>query len=108
MTGFHYNFVSTSTRILVISLFVTTIIVYTYYTSFLVATFAVIKIKMPFTDLQGVYTKRNDYHLGILGDSSLSDLLRVRNLSLNYFYYLVMIITMQIHCSQAIRDIFPD
>ena len=77
LTGFPKKFASLSSRIIIMTLFITTIIIYTYYSSFLIAALTVVKIKMPFYDIQGLFMNRKDYRLGLLGDSSLLDLFRV-------------------------------
>ena len=77
LPGIDQKFESYSVRILIVALFIKTIVVCTYYTSYLVAVFSVFKISLPFEDLQGLYSHRKEYHLGLVANSSIVDELRV-------------------------------
>ncbi|XP_047484968.1 glutamate receptor 1-like [Penaeus chinensis] len=69
-TGTTINFSAYSSRILVIALFLTCVLVYTFYTSFLISALTVNKIVLPFRTLQEMYAKQS-YTFGFNGGGSL-------------------------------------
>ncbi|XP_070000322.1 glutamate receptor-like [Penaeus vannamei] len=69
-TGTTMNFNSYSSRIVTIALFLTCVLVYTFYTSFLISALTVNKIMLPFRTLQEMYAKQS-YTFGFNGGGSL-------------------------------------
>lgn len=88
--GTTINFSSYSSRILVIALFLTCVLVYTFYTSFLISALTVNKIMLPFRSLQEMYAKQS-YTFGFNGGGSLEDYFKARATSMIICMYLCII-----------------
>ncbi|XP_042891232.1 glutamate receptor ionotropic, kainate 4-like [Penaeus japonicus] len=81
-TGTVAVFNSFSSRILFISLYLMCILVYTFYTSFLISALTVTKLSLPFKDLQEMYEKKT-YTFGFNGGGSLENYFKISNIQIN-------------------------
>ncbi|XP_070000168.1 glutamate receptor isoform X2 [Penaeus vannamei] len=75
-------FSSISSRILFITLYLTCVLVYMFYTSFLISALTVNKVSLPFRDLQGMFEKKT-HTFGFHGGGSLEDYFRTSSIQVN-------------------------
>ncbi|XP_047484958.1 glutamate receptor U1-like [Penaeus chinensis] len=75
-TGTSFAFFSKSNRILILTIFLTSVLVYNFYTTFLISTLTVNKLILPFENLQELYERRT-YSFGFSGGGALDNFFKL-------------------------------
>ncbi|ROT63987.1 hypothetical protein C7M84_018121 [Penaeus vannamei] len=101
-TGTDAVFSSISSRILFITLYLTCVLVYMFYTSFLISALTVNKVSLPFRDLQGMFEKKT-HTFGFHGGGSLEDFFKMSHIQRNRDIWNEMIVPNP-HSLQKMED----
>lgn len=72
VSGTSFAFFSKSNRILILTIFLTSVLVYNFYTTFLISTLTVNKLTLPFENLQELYERRT-FSFGFSGGGALDN-----------------------------------
>ncbi|XP_042869522.1 glutamate receptor ionotropic, kainate 5-like [Penaeus japonicus] len=75
-TGTSLAFYSKSNRILILTIFLTSLLVYNFYTTFLISTLTVKKLTLPFENLEELYGRRT-YSFGFSGGGALDNFFKL-------------------------------
>nr|XP_027225335.1 glutamate receptor 1-like [Penaeus vannamei] len=75
-TGTSFAFFSKSNRILILTIFLTSLLVYNFYTTFLVSTLTVNRLTLPFESLQELYERRT-YSFGFSDGGALDNFFKL-------------------------------
>ncbi|XP_066953235.1 glutamate receptor 3-like [Macrobrachium rosenbergii] len=96
--------VSISSRLLVLVLYLTTMMLHAYYNSFLISSLTVEKTYLPFTDLQGLYEAKT-YSFGVGYGSSKEDYLKMSHIPLHKSIWNEMVLADPLNLSPSIPDL---